>query len=169
LSLLNVAANVLKLNIATIGPMVLPFSEQLRYVVSLILQKMRIATRTSLYTPDFKRAFEHFSMHTGGKAVIQAIERNLALLKEDADPSMMTLHRFGNTSYSSIWYELGYIEAKGKMKRGVRVWQIAFGSGFKCNSAVWKCIYNEGADIANIWEDEIHRYPVEIPDIMKIN
>jgi len=66
LSLLNVAANVLKLNIATIGPMVLPFSEQLRYVVSLILQKMRIATRTSLYTP----AFEHFSMHTGGKAVI---------------------------------------------------------------------------------------------------
>jgi 3-ketoacyl-CoA synthase len=65
--------------------------------------------------------------------------------------------------------ELGYIEAKGKMKRGVRVWQIAFGSGFKCNSAVWKCIYNEGADIANIWEDEIHRYPVEIPDIMKIN
>ncbi|KAJ6980898.1 hypothetical protein NC653_024309 [Populus alba x Populus x berolinensis] len=30
-----------------------PFSE-LMYVVSLILQKMRIATRTSLYTPDFK-------------------------------------------------------------------------------------------------------------------
>ncbi|KAJ6897869.1 hypothetical protein NC652_024635 [Populus alba x Populus x berolinensis] len=32
---------------------------------------------------------------------------------------MMTLHRFGNTS--SISYELGYIEAKGKMERGVRM------------------------------------------------
>ncbi|CAK7333366.1 unnamed protein product [Dovyalis caffra] len=151
---LQVAANVLKLNVAILGPMVFPFSEQLW---------------ASFYTPNFKRAFEHFCIHAGGKAVIQAIERNLALLKEDVEPSKMTLHRFGNTSSSSIWYELEYIEAKRRMKRGDRVWQIAFGSGFKCNSGVWKCIYNVRADIANIWEDEIHKYPVEIPDIVKIN
>lgn len=26
------------------------------------------------------------------------------------------------------------------MKKGERIWQIAFGSGFKCNSAVWRAL-----------------------------
>lgn len=168
-SILQVAADVLKVNIATLGSMVLPYSEQLMYAFSVIRRKIRISRRTDLYIPNFKSAFGHFCIHAGGKAVIQAIEHNLALNKEDVEASKMTLHRFGNTSSSSIWYELCYIEAKGRMKRGDRVWQIAFGSGFKCNSAVWKCIYNVGADIANPWKDEIQRYPVEIPEIVKIS
>ena len=28
--------------------------------------------------------------------------------------------------------------ARQGVKRGDRVWQLAFGSGFKCNSAVWR-------------------------------
>ena len=51
--------------------------------------------------------------------------------------SRATLYRYGNTSSASIWYELAYHEQTGAVKRGSRVWQIAFGSGFKCNSAVW--------------------------------
>ena len=43
-------------------------------------------------------------------------------------------------SSSSIWYELSFSEAHGLIRRGDRVWQIAFGSGFKCNSAVWRAL-----------------------------
>jgi len=35
-------------------------------------------------------------------------------------------------------YELAYIESTQGVARGQRVWQLAFGSGFKFNSAVLK-------------------------------
>ncbi|KAJ0981308.1 hypothetical protein J5N97_009563 [Dioscorea zingiberensis] len=69
----------------------------------------------------------------------------------------MTLHRFGNTSSSSLWYELNYIESKGRMRRGNRVWMIGFGSGFKCNSAVWKCLRTIKTPVDGPWSDCIHR------------
>ena len=34
-------------------------------------------------------------------------------------------------------YVLAQIESSKGVRKGDRVWQIAFGSGFKCNSAVW--------------------------------
>ena len=36
----------------------------------------------------------------------------------------------------SVWYELAYIESRQGVSRGGRVWQLAFGSGFKFNSNV---------------------------------
>ncbi|PWA64725.1 very-long-chain 3-ketoacyl-CoA synthase, Thiolase-like protein [Artemisia annua] len=80
----------------------------------------------------------------------------------------MTLYRWGNTSSSSLWYEIGYIEAKGRMKKGERVWQIGFGSGFKCNSVVWKCNRNIEVPKTGAWAYIIHKYPVFIPEVVKL-
>jgi 3-ketoacyl-CoA synthase len=59
------------------------------------------------------------------------------LTKEYVEPSRAALYRYGNVSSSSIWYVLSFIEHFRGVKAGDRVLQIAFGSGFKCNSAVW--------------------------------
>ncbi|XAR66495.1 Very-long-chain 3-oxoacyl-CoA synthase [Bertholletia excelsa] len=165
--LMVVAGKALKSNIATIGPLVLPASEQLIFLFNLIGRKI-FKLKCKPYVPDFKQAFEHFCIHAGGRAVIDELEKSLELSPEHVEASRMTLHRFGNTSSSSVWYEMNYIEAKGRMKRGDRVWQIAFGSGFKCNSAVWKCNRTIITPTDGPWRDCIDRYPVDIPEIVKL-
>ncbi|KAK3012531.1 hypothetical protein RJ639_009104 [Escallonia herrerae] len=165
--LMVIAADALKSNITTIGPLVLPASEQLLFLFTLIGRKI-FNPKWKPYIPDFKQAFEHFCIHAGGRAVIDELQKNLQLSAEHVEASRMALHRFGNTSSSSLWYELSYIEAKGRMKKGDRVWQIAFGSGFKCNSAVWKCNRSIKAPTDGPWQDCIDRYPVHIPEIVKL-
>uniref|UniRef100_A0A0D6R3T6 3-ketoacyl-CoA synthase n=1 Tax=Araucaria cunninghamii TaxID=56994 RepID=A0A0D6R3T6_ARACU len=165
--LMAIAGEALKANITTLGPLVLPISEQLIFLFSLIHRKL-INPKKKSYIPDFKQAFEHFCIHAGGRAVIDELEKNLQLSAEHVEASRMALYRFGNTSSSSLWYELAYIEAKGRMHKGDRVWQIAFGSGFKCNSAVWKSLRTIKTPTGGPWSDCILRYPVVIPEVVKL-
>ncbi|CAN1354890.1 3-ketoacyl-CoA synthase 7 [Linum perenne] len=151
-SILQVASEGLKTNLATLAAVALPYSELIKYGLS----KMWPKKGGPLYKPNFKKAFDH--------AVIDAIKKNLKLQDNDVEASRMTLHRFGNTSSSSIWYSFGYLEAKGRIKEGDKVWQIGFGSGFKCNSAVWKCISKVKSDHWNVWSDCIDEYPLEITE-----
>uniref|UniRef100_A0A7C9EQH9 3-ketoacyl-CoA synthase n=1 Tax=Opuntia streptacantha TaxID=393608 RepID=A0A7C9EQH9_OPUST len=164
--LMAVAGDALKTNITTLGPLVLPWSEQLMFLVTLVRRKVLKHQKVKPYIPDFKLAFEHFCIHAGGRAVLDEIQKNLQLSEWHMEPSRMTLHRFGNTSSSSLWYELAYAEAKGRVKGGDRVWQIAFGSGFKCNSAVWKALREvqvSQSSRTNPWAQFIQKYPVKIP------
>ncbi|KAJ4843357.1 3-ketoacyl-CoA synthase 11 [Turnera subulata] len=166
--LMGVAGDALKTNITTLGPLVLPMSEQLLFFATLVAKKF-LKMKVKPYIPDFKLAFEHFCIHAGGRAVLDELEKNLQLSDWHMEPSRMTLFRFGNTSSSSLWYELAYTEGKGRVKRGDRTWQIAFGSGFKCNSAVWKALRTiNPAKEKNPWMDEIDQFPVDVPKVATI-
>ncbi|XP_075668203.1 3-ketoacyl-CoA synthase 20-like isoform X2 [Castanea sativa] len=107
----------------------------------------------------------------GGRAVLDELEKSLGLSEWHMEPSRMTLYRFGNTSSSSLWYELAYTEAKGRIKKGDRAWQIAFGSGFKCNSVVWRALrtINSADEKHNPWIDEIDSFPVHVPEVAPID
>lgn len=166
--LMGVAGDALKTNITTLGPLVLPMSEQLLFFATLVGRKL-LKMKIKPYIPDFKLAFEHFCIHAGGRAVLDELEKNLHLSDWHMEPSRMTLFRFGNTSSSSLWYELAYTEGKGRVKKNDRVWQIAFGSGFKCNSAVWKALKTVNpAKEKNPWMDEIDNFPVSVPRVATI-
>jgi 3-ketoacyl-CoA synthase len=162
------AGHALKSNIAAFGPLVLPASEQLLVALSFLKRKLlllRGRAKVRLYRPDFRTAFEHICIHAGGRGVIDEVQHGLGLSDEDVEASRMTLHRFGNTSSSSVLYELAYIEAKGAMKKGDRIWMISFGAGFDCNSVAWECV-KPPADADGPWVDTIHRYPVQLPEIV---
>ncbi|XP_045790290.1 3-ketoacyl-CoA synthase 12-like [Trifolium pratense] len=153
-------------NLREISPKILPIRELFRFlVVSLFFKKLKkiaswlgsetkISTKSSL---NFKSGVDHFCLHTGGKAVIDGVGKSLNLSEYDLEPARMALHRFGNTSASSLWYVLGYMEAKKRLKKGDKVFMISFGAGFKCNSCLWEVMKDVGE--ANVWEDCIHDYP----------
>ena len=58
------------------------------------------------YIPDFKLAFDHVCIHTGGRGVVEEIEKQLSMTPALMQPSKDTLFRYGNTSSSSIWRAL---------------------------------------------------------------
>lgn len=155
--IVKVAGKTMEKNMTTLGPYVLPLSEQVKVVWSLVarfvLKNMRFMCKkmgkekwtvnlpnVKVFVPDFKRGIDHFCIHAGGRAVIDGIEKNMKLELFHTEPSRMTLLNFGNTSSSSIWYELEYIQDTQKsnpLRKGHRIMQVAFGSGFKCTSGVW--------------------------------
>lgn len=147
-------------NLKVVAPKILPVTELIRFAVLLMVRKVRqrwskaVTARPMI---DFKTGVDHFCLHTGGKAVIDGVAQNLGLSEYDVEPARMTLHRFGNTSASSVWYVLAYMEAKKRLKKGDRVFMISFGAGFKCNSALWEVVRDlEGK---NVWEEFIDSYP----------
>lgn len=160
--LMEIGGEALKTNITTLGPLVLPFSEQLAFFANLVWRHFGGPVAPKPYIPNYKLAFEHFCVHAASKTVLDELQRNLELSDRNMEASRMTLHRFGNTSSSSIWYELAYLEAKERVRSGDRVWQIAFGSGFKCNSVVWKAVRRVRKPSRNPWLDTVDRYPVSI-------
>jgi 3-ketoacyl-CoA synthase len=144
--IVTVAGQAMRHNFVVLAPYILPLREQARTVFNRVLIQLAAllkrhgwphADPPKPYMPDFTQGIDHFCIHAGGRAVIEGVQKNLGLQERHVQPSKQTLYDWGNTSSSSIWYEAEWIERFGSLRRGDRILQIAFGSGFKCNSAVW--------------------------------
>jgi 3-ketoacyl-CoA synthase len=152
-------------NLRTLAPLILPVGELARFAVQLMWRKLlprgKQQSKASGEGPkiNFKTGVDHFCLHPGGTAVIEAVKRSLGLDDGDVEAARMTLHRWGNTSASSLWYVLSYMEAKGTLRKGDRVLMVTFGSGFKCNSCMWE-VKGDMTD-KGVWADCIDDYPPE--------
>lgn len=160
--LTRVAAANLRDHVRMLAPRVLPARELLVYCYrEAVAALSRGEAKKPPRAPDFTAAFERFCIHTGGKAVIEQVGRVMSLGEEATEPARMALHRFGNTSSSLVMYELAYFEAKGMVRRGDRMWMLAFGTGFKIGSLVWKSLSDLKIQSDNPWSDCIHKYPLK--------
>ncbi|RVW90667.1 3-ketoacyl-CoA synthase 5 [Vitis vinifera] len=162
--LVQVVAETVRSNITILGSCILPFLEKFKCGVSMF-RKRYISKSAKVYVPDFKKVIQHFVLPASGRSWIREIGKGLKLGKRDTEASLMTLRRFGNQSSSSSWYVLAYLEAKERMKKGDKVWQLGIGSGPKCISFVWEC--NRpivGESMKGPWADCIDEYPVLFVD-----
>ncbi|EAY90260.1 hypothetical protein OsI_11835 [Oryza sativa Indica Group] len=150
-------------NLKRLLPRVLPAMEIARLAADLawqnLLQWRRRGQAKAKLKINLKAGVDHICLHAGGVAVIDAVKKSFGVEERDVEPSRMTLHRWGNTSASSVWYVLSYMEAKGRLRRGDKVLMVTFGSGFKCNSCVWE-VAGDMAD-KGAWADCIDAYPPE--------
>jgi 3-ketoacyl-CoA synthase len=103
------------------------------------------------YQPDFTQCVQHFSIHAGGYAVLKGIQAGMKLPPKEMIPSFAALRDYGNTSSSTTWYIMGYIESCRKVKKGDVTLQIGMGSGMKAGVAVWKAMRDIG-DVHPAWQ-----------------
>jgi len=103
-----VGARALRQNMTSLGPLVLPLSEQLLFAANFTSRQLCRRSKalaqllpvpwTRPYTPNFKKAFDFYCIHTGGRGIIDGLEKEMSLSRQQVEPSRASLYRFGNTS-----------------------------------------------------------------------
>lgn len=98
--IVKVAGRAMEKNLTSLGPYVLPLSEQIKtgasMVLSLLSKKLNqlgmSLPKVTPYIPDFKRGIDHFCIHAGGRGVIDGIEKNLNLTPRNVEASRYVLY-----------------------------------------------------------------------------
>ncbi|XP_051188904.1 3-ketoacyl-CoA synthase 4-like [Lolium perenne] len=172
----GVARDLLRAHLPALGAEILPWQEKLRYAAALM--RFHFNHRQSntkklpeedgqdtVPKPNFLTAAKHLCLPASGMPMIRMLAEGLGVGEREAEAALGTFQRFGNQSAASLWYQVAYHEAKGRVRRGDRVWQLGMGSGPKANSAVWERVAADGDGAAapgadeGPWGDCIHRFP----------
>ncbi|KAF6265202.1 FAE1/Type III polyketide synthase-like protein-domain-containing protein [Scenedesmus sp. NREL 46B-D3] len=92
------------------------------------------------YVPEYTKCADHFAIHAGGYAVLKGIQEGMALPAGKMLPSFAALRDYGNTSCSTTWYVMAYMESCEKVTKGQRILQVGMGGGMKAGVNVWRAL-----------------------------
>lgn len=110
------------------------------YVPDMIRQGIRQLTQNllhqlSLALPDIR----FFAIHPGGRKILECIERELGLSKQDNRFAYQVLQQFGNMSSATVLFVLkALLSAVGPEQDGEPVLSFAFGPGLTLESMLLK-------------------------------
>ncbi len=79
-------------------------------------------------------------LNPGGYAVLRGLKTALKLPMDAMMPSFATLRDYGNTSCSSTWYVMAYMESLRGVERGQTIMQLGIGGGMKTGVNVWRAL-----------------------------
>jgi 3-ketoacyl-CoA synthase len=79
--------------------------------------------------------------------VLKGIQKGMNLPDEAVIPSFASLRDMGNTSSSTTWYTIAYLESQSMVKKGQQIMQVGAGGGMKGGVNIWKALRDN---------DEVH-------------
>lgn len=126
-------------NIGNLG-----FEMKLSAYVPDVIQKGIKKLTTSLLERVDKRMDEitHFAIHPGGKKILEVIEKELGITREQNESAYSILSEYGNMSSATIIFVMDYILNRLQQKDdGKHMLSFAFGPGLTLESMVMKIQY----------------------------
>jgi len=135
------AAKALDHCMRVVTPRIMTWS-QYAEAAHTMFQKNVMGKEVDPYVPDFTQCVDHFALHAGGYAVLKGLMKAMSLPVEKVLPSFSTLRDYGNTSCSTTWYVIAYIESVLGVKKGQTIMQIGMGGGMKAGVNIWRALNN---------------------------
>ncbi|GBF90650.1 hypothetical protein Rsub_03222 [Raphidocelis subcapitata] len=133
------AGAMLERVISAATPKIMTWGQYAEAAVNVVGRKY-LGREWPRYVPDYTKCMDHFALHAGGYAVLKGIQKGMNLPMEMMLPSFASLRDFGNTSSSTTWYSIAYMERFGMVKTGQRIMQVGAGGGMKGGVNIWTAL-----------------------------
>jgi 3-ketoacyl-CoA synthase len=124
------AAKALEACLRTVTPRIMTWGQYAEAAYNMF-ESAVLGRTVPDYVPDFTKCVDHFALHAGGYAVLKGLQQAMRLPAAKMLPSFGTLRDYGNTSCSTTWYVMAYMETCEDVRRGQVIMQIGMGGGMK--------------------------------------
>lgn len=109
------------------------------YVPEIIESNLELTLRPLLSKHGIeKRSITHWAIHPGGRAILDKVEKNLGLDREQLASSRDVLAEYGNMSSATIFFVLNHLWEQPMQSDSEYILAMAFGPGLTIESGLFR-------------------------------